>query len=87
MYTGMTGMQKFGILEKLNGNDKLPYWKEAPCNMIEASEGSFFPPRFYTKSDFISVYDKDLCRTMPFQYRGPANKHGNYFFDFYNSKQ
>ncbi|KAH0811538.1 hypothetical protein GEV33_011253 [Tenebrio molitor] len=76
IYTGMTGMQDFGLLEKLNGIDRLPYWKDAPCNIIRASEGSFFPPRYYTKSDVVNVYDKDLCRTMPLQYRGPVTKHG-----------
>lgn len=72
----MTGMQNFGYLEKLNGVDKLPYWNESPCNLIRASEGSFFPPRYYTKSDVVNIYDKDLCRTMPLQYRGPVTKHG-----------
>ncbi|XP_015836616.1 scavenger receptor class B member 1 isoform X2 [Tribolium castaneum] len=76
IYTGMTGMQNFGYLEKLNGVDKLPYWQESPCNIIRASEGSFFPPRYYTKSDVVNIYDKDLCRTMPLQYRGPVTKHG-----------
>ncbi|XP_063927291.1 scavenger receptor class B member 1 [Zophobas morio] len=76
IYTGMTGMQDFGLLEKLNGADRLPYWKESPCNMIRASEGSFFPPRYYTKADVVHVYDKDLCRVMPLQYREPVVKHG-----------
>ena len=80
IYTGMTGMQDFGLLEKLNGADRLPYWKESPCNMIRASEGSFFPPRYYTKADVVHVYDKDLCRVMPLQYREPVVKHGKHFY-------
>lgn len=76
IYTGHTSMSDFGLLSRLNGLDKLPYWKESPCNDIRASEGSFFPPREYTKSDLVYVYDKDLCRIIPLQYRGPANKHG-----------
>ncbi|KAI8433458.1 hypothetical protein MSG28_015493 [Choristoneura fumiferana] len=41
-----------------------------------ASEGSFFPPRSVTKSDLVYVYDKDICRTMPLQYREDVYKDG-----------
>ncbi|XP_045466919.1 scavenger receptor class B member 1 isoform X2 [Harmonia axyridis] len=76
MYTGMTGMQEFGLLDKVNGINRLPYWDTPPCNTLTASEGSFFPPRDLTKSDMIYLYDKDLCRILPLQYKGPSNKHG-----------
>lgn len=78
IYTGMTGMQEFGLLANLNGKDSLPYWKDAPCNALRASEGSFFPPRYFTKADIVHVYDKDLCRIMPMQYRRSVSKHGEY---------
>lgn len=71
-------MDKFGYLDKLNGKDELPYWPDKPCNDIHASEGSFFPPRDFTKSDMVYVYDKDLCRTLPLQYREPTTKHGTF---------
>ncbi|XP_050299903.1 scavenger receptor class B member 1-like isoform X2 [Anthonomus grandis grandis] len=76
VYTGMTGMQEFGLIANLNGKETLPYWNEPPCNTLEASEGSFFPPRYYTKKDVITLYDKDLCRTFPMQYRLSDQKHG-----------
>lgn len=69
-------MSKFGLLEKVNGNDRLPYWPEPPCTDINASEGSFFPPRDITKADIVHLYDKDLCRILPMQYRGPTVKQG-----------
>lgn len=79
IFTGATGMQDFGLLNKLNGQDRLPYWSDAPCSDIRASEGSFFPPRYYTNSDIVTLYDKDLCRIMPMQYRGSTTKQGNLF--------
>lgn len=69
-------MLKFGYLDRLNGNDRLPYWKKKPCYNISASEGSFFPPRDITKSDTVYVYDKDLCRIIPLQYVEPVTKDG-----------
>lgn len=73
---GENGMSKFGYLDRLNGMDKLPFWRENPCNNISASEGSFFPPREVTKSDILYVYDKDLCRIIPLKYVEPVVKDG-----------
>ncbi|XP_032674774.1 scavenger receptor class B member 1 [Odontomachus brunneus] len=76
LFTGNTDMKKFGYLNRLNGLDHLPFWSEAPCNSITASEGSFFPPRDITGADIVYVYDKDLCRVLAMQYRGPVMKTG-----------
>lgn len=38
--------------------------------------GSFFPPRDQTGANIVHVWDKDLCRTLPLQYRGPVEKAG-----------
>ncbi|XP_046743031.1 scavenger receptor class B member 1 isoform X1 [Diprion similis] len=76
IYTGEKGMKNFGLLNKLNGRDTLPFWPKEPCNSISASEGSFFPPRDTTGSDIVHLWDKDICRILPLQYRGPADKTG-----------
>lgn len=76
MYTGHTSMARMGLLDKLNGLDTLPFWSEAPCNSIKASEGSFFPPRDITHEDLVAIYDKDLCRAFPLQYRRRVDKDG-----------
>lgn len=73
---GKDGMFKFGYLDRLNGLDRLPYWKKKPCYNITASEGSFFPPRDITKSDTVYVYDKDLCRIIPLKYVKSVVKDG-----------
>ena len=76
IFTGHTDMKEFGLINRLNGLDRLPYWADAPCNSIRASEGSFFPPREKTGADVIHLWDKDICRTLPLQYRGPTEKSG-----------
>lgn len=38
--------------------------------------GSFFPPREKTGADVVHIWDKDICRTLPLQYRGPSEKSG-----------
>ncbi|XP_015122216.1 scavenger receptor class B member 1 [Diachasma alloeum] len=76
IFTGHTDMKEFGLINRLNGLDRLPFWSDEPCNSISASEGSFFPPRDSTGEDIVHVYDKDLCRVLPMQYRGPVEKAG-----------
>lgn len=76
IYTGHTTMEEFGYMDKLNGLDHFPYWPDSPCNNIRASEGSFFPPRKYTHSDIVNIYDKDICRIIPLQFRGMTSKNG-----------
>ncbi|XP_055601457.1 scavenger receptor class B member 1 [Uranotaenia lowii] len=76
MHTGHAGMDKFGYFDRLNGLDHLPNWEQEPCTSIEASEGSFFPPREVTNSDVVHIYDKDLCRALPLVYRHPVEKDG-----------
>lgn len=76
---GENGMWKFGYLDRLNGLDRLPYWKKKPCFNISASEGSFFPPRDITNADTVYVYDKDLCRIIPLEYKKPVVKDGKRF--------
>ncbi|XP_017779230.1 PREDICTED: scavenger receptor class B member 1 isoform X2 [Nicrophorus vespilloides] len=76
IYTGETGMQEFGLMEKMNGEDRLPFWEDSPCSNLKGSEGSFFPPRHFTKEDVIHVFDKDICRILPLRYRHSEIKHG-----------
>lgn len=76
IYTGHQGMERFGYLDKVNGLDHIPHWKDKPCNNLRASEGSFFPPRYVTKENLVNVYDKDLCRIMPLKYRKDVYKDG-----------
>jgi len=76
IYTGETGMQEFGLMENINGFDKLPFWNDPPCSMINGSEGSFFPPRYFTKQDLVHLYDKDICRILPLKYKHTETKQG-----------
>ncbi|XP_016915268.2 scavenger receptor class B member 1 [Apis cerana] len=76
IFTGHTDIREFGLINRLNGMDRLPYWPNAPCNSIRASEGSFFPPRDKTGADIVHIWDKDLCRTLPLKYHGSTEKSG-----------
>lgn len=74
--TGQNGMENFGYYDNINGGQTLPVWPAAPCNSIQASEGSLFPPRDVTGLDTVFIYDKDVCRTLPFTYKKPVMQNG-----------
>lgn len=76
MHTGHSGMDKFGYLDRINGQPTLPFWEDKPCTSIAASEGSFFPPRAFTNANTVYIYDKDLCRTLPLTYVRSVEKDG-----------
>jgi len=46
-------MKEFGLLNRLNGMDKLPYWSDAPCNSIRASEGWCYT---FNRQDDLETY-------------------------------
>lgn len=74
-------MENFGYYDNINGVRTLPAWPKAPCNSIEASEGSLFPPREITGSDTVYIYDKDVCRTLPFVYKRPTVQNGKFLLN------
>lgn len=76
IHTGHDNWQNFGYYDRINGMETLPFWPESPCNNIRASEGSLFPPRALTGEDTVYVYDKDVCRTLPFTYTKPVSQNG-----------
>ncbi|XP_071441535.1 scavenger receptor class B member 1-like [Hetaerina americana] len=76
IFTGHSSMSEFGLMNRLNGLDRLPMWDRHPCDSLRASEGSFFPPRHFTQEDVVNVWDKDLCRVLPLQFRGTGAKEG-----------
>ncbi|KAK9754137.1 CD36 family [Popillia japonica] len=78
IYSGVKDMENFGLLDNVNGARKLPHWDKSPCNDLKASEGSFFPPSYYTKKrqEIYHLYDKDVCRLIPLQYRKSETRKG-----------
>ncbi|XP_047513163.1 scavenger receptor class B member 1-like [Pieris napi] len=66
--TGENDKDKINILEKFNGDTKLPYWSSSECNSIEGSDGTIFPPAMLDKNRTIYIFYGNLCRRLPFNY-------------------
>jgi len=67
MWTGATDITKYGLVQNVNGVDKLPHYLTDECNSIAGSDGSIFPPHI-TRNTTLYLYDKDLCRALPMVY-------------------
>ncbi|CAH4032356.1 unnamed protein product [Pieris brassicae] len=66
--TGENDKDKINILEKFNGDTKLPYWGSSECNSIEGSDGTIFPPAMLDRNRTIYIFYGNLCRRLPFNY-------------------
>lgn len=62
--TGVKDITKYGLIDNVNGINKLPHYATDQCNSLEASDGSIFPPHM-TKNTTVYIFDKDLCRRLP----------------------
>lgn len=64
VFTGSGDITRFGLVDNVNGINKLTHWKTDACNSIMGSDGSVFPPHI-DRNRTLNVYDKDLCRLLP----------------------
>ncbi|XP_049883790.1 scavenger receptor class B member 1-like [Pectinophora gossypiella] len=66
--TGENDKDRMNMIQRLNGEDRLPYWGSQECNSIEASDGSIFPPLLLDRKTPLHVFYPNLCRRLPFKY-------------------
>ncbi|XP_052792944.1 lysosome membrane protein 2-like [Mya arenaria] len=73
--TGQGDPSLFGVIQKWNWNNTLPYWTTPTCNMVNGTDGTIFHP-FVDKSDVMYVFSTDLCRSIYFTYLEPSSQQG-----------
>lgn len=68
IFTGEDDFDKIGIIESLNGQTEMPYWKTDKCNVVEGTDGSQFAPSFIQNNKTVTVYVKDICRKFDLEF-------------------
>ncbi|KAK3099625.1 hypothetical protein FSP39_007180 [Pinctada imbricata] len=63
IYSGTSDISKFAIVDEWEGMRKLSYWTTDTCNMINGTDGTFFPP-FIDKKDVLYTFCTDCCRSI-----------------------
>ncbi|KAG6443856.1 scavenger receptor class B member 1 [Manduca sexta] len=66
--SGENDKDRMNILEKVDGEEHLPYWSSPECNSLESSDGSIFPPSLLDRKQTLHVFYPQLCRRLPFIY-------------------
>ncbi|KAJ9599080.1 hypothetical protein L9F63_010440, partial [Diploptera punctata] len=69
IYTGVDNKDKFGIVSRWNGADRMHYWNGEECNRIDGTDGSFFPPHLVNRESRLYIYHHDMCRRLPLEYK------------------
>ena len=69
-YTIMTGYDNMNDVARIiswDGKEKLDFWWNNSANLINGSDGTFFPP-FRTRNDVLYAFSPDMCRSYKLTY-------------------
>nr|WBU77219.1 sensory neuron membrane protein [Odontothrips loti] len=76
MHTGADDMNRLGQIVNFNGAVKQGVWKSDECDAIEGSDGSQFPPPKVATDARLYVYNRDMCRRMPLEFKEVTEAQG-----------
>lgn len=70
MRTGVDDLENIGLIERVNGVQKIEVWGDEECDKVYGSDGSMFPPHWveHPNNTTLDVYAKDVCRRIPFHF-------------------
>lgn len=63
IFSGVKGVDNFGLIKTWDNMSVLNTWTTKPCNEINGTDGTIFPP-FVTKSDTKFLFSTDICRSL-----------------------
>lgn len=72
VYTVETGQRDFrqqDRVTRLNGRPALAAWRDADCNSIDGSAGTFFPADVVRRRGPLHLVNADLCRRIPLEFK------------------
>uniref|UniRef100_A0A1Y1KK00 Scavenger receptor class B member 1 n=2 Tax=Photinus pyralis TaxID=7054 RepID=A0A1Y1KK00_PHOPY len=68
VHSGVNNINKVKQIDTFNGNNYLPYWGSEQCNEVKGSDGSAFAPMDVRRRGPISVFNKEMARTIKLIY-------------------
>ena len=75
IFSGVKGVDNFGLINTWNNESELTYWTTPSCNKINGSDGTIFPP-FVDKSDRKYLFSTDICRSIYATYDSDVQQRG-----------
>lgn len=75
VFTGADDSTKAGIIDKWNGLEKLRFWKEDSCNIINGTSIETGPPLDDDQKNYV-FYQTIFCRSIPYSYTGDVRHYG-----------
>lgn len=68
VYTGEQDVNQIGQVEMVNGFRSMDHWNTEECNRVGGSDGNIFPMSSVSHKRPVYVYQRELCRLLPFHY-------------------
>lgn len=68
VHSGVNDINKVKQIDTFNGKNYLPFWGSEQCNEVKGSDGSAFAPLDVRRREPISIFNKEMARTMKLVY-------------------
>ncbi|CAN9508191.1 unnamed protein product [Ophioblennius macclurei] len=75
VFTGKDDIAKVGIIDRWKGEEKLSFWNDTYCDMINGTDASSFAP-FVDKKTPLYFFSSDICRSVSASYERSYNLRG-----------
>ncbi|CAG5123818.1 unnamed protein product [Candidula unifasciata] len=75
IYSGINGVDNFGMIVTWNEESQLTYWNSSIANMINGTDGTIYPP-FIDTAETKYLFSSDLCRSLGLEYQDVVNVRG-----------
>ncbi|XP_066991108.2 lysosome membrane protein 2 isoform X2 [Anabrus simplex] len=67
--TGAREIDRLGIITRVNGKNRLDAWGDTDCSRMDGSDGTMFPPRLVQRKERLHLFNKDMCRRLPLEFK------------------
>ncbi|GFQ79437.1 platelet glycoprotein 4, partial [Trichonephila clavata] len=73
--SGMNGIDNFASIQEWNNQSVVDWWNGDACNEIRGTDGVQYAPGV-TQNHTLSLFNPNLCRTIPLEYEKDVTVHG-----------
>lgn len=75
--TGAKDMDRLGLITRVGGRERLDAWGDTNCSRMDGSDGTMFPPKLVQNRSRLHIFNKDMCRRLPIEFRDEVEIRGD----------
>lgn len=79
--SGANGIEDYASIQMWNNKSSVDWWNDETCDRISGTDGVQYAPGI-SKNQTLSLFNPNLCRTLPLKYEKDVTVHGIKTFRF-----